>query len=73
MSLDIRLVEMNGVREIFASISRGTVYSWMNETSPSYIPSFPKPFKIGGKNYWKVKDIESFIASYEEEAANELH
>ena len=47
------MIQMNELLKLF-KVSRGTVYEWMRG-------DFPKPIKIGHKNFWKRSEIEEYI------------
>jgi predicted DNA-binding transcriptional regulator AlpA len=49
---------MNGrqVCAFFGNVSKMTVYRWVENPASG----FPKPFKIGQKNFWIRRDIISF-------------
>lgn len=44
------------------SISRSTLYDWLDPKSPRYDSTFPKPIRLGRASIgWLSKDIEAFI------------
>jgi prophage regulatory protein len=45
------------------SVSRSTVYSWLNPKSPYFRPEFPSPLKLGGRAiFWTEAAIDEWIA-----------
>jgi len=48
------MVEMKDVVKLFG-VSRRTIYKWIENTN------FPRPSKIGHKNFWKKSEIEAYI------------
>ena len=38
-------------------VARTTIYEWMKKDN------FPKPCKIGHKNFWKKSEIEAYLES----------
>jgi len=49
------------------SVSRSTVYNWMNPKSKYYRPEFPKPIKISTSAIgWLESDIQGFIDGLKE-------
>lgn len=46
MTANIRILRIKDVQKMIG-IARSTIYDWMNENSPRYDPSFPKPLKLG--------------------------
>ena len=53
------LEEMLQMEDLMKSfkVARTTIYEWMRKED------FPKPCKIGHKNFWKRSDIEEYIES----------
>ena len=51
-----RMLEIKDLIKIF-NVSRVTIHVWLKNTD------FPRPSKIGHKNYWKKSDIENYIES----------
>lgn len=45
-------------------ISKSTIYDWINEDSPRYDPTFPKPIKTNGKAIaWISNEVEDWMKS----------
>lgn len=45
------------------SVSRSTIYSWLNPKSPYFRPEFPSPLKLGGRAiFWTEAAINEWIA-----------
>lgn len=43
-------------------VGNSTIYDWMNERSPRYDRTFPKPFKLGASAVgWLESDISRWI------------
>lgn len=55
MPLD-EMLQMEDLIKTF-KVARTTIYEWMKNEK------FPKPCKIGHKNFWKRSEIESYIES----------
>ena len=55
-------IKVLGIKEVTAmiSISRSTIYDWMNPDSPRYDVTFPKPIKLNGSSirWFESKLIE---------------
>ena len=58
MALD-EMLQMDDLIKSF-KVARTTIYEWMRKED------FPKPSKIGGKNFWMKTDIEAYIESSKE-------
>jgi prophage regulatory protein len=59
----VRLVKLL----LILSVSRSTVYNWMNPKSKYYRPEFPKPIKISKSAIgWLESDIQGFIDGLKE-------
>ncbi len=43
-------------------IARSTLYAYLNKRSPSYLPAFPKPIRLGSTVGFIEHEIESFVA-----------
>lgn len=56
MEFEDKMVEMKDIVEFFG-VARRTIYEWIKHAN------FPKPAKIGHKNFWKKSEIEAFIES----------
>ena len=56
------MIQMNELLQLF-KVSRGTIYEWIRG-------DFPKPIKIGHKNFWKRSEIEDYIAKQKKEDKN---
>lgn len=54
-----------GMKEVLdmIGISRPTIYNYLNQNSPSYDPSFPKPRQTNGINKWFKSEIEAWMES----------
>ena len=53
------MIQMNELLKLF-KVSRGTIYEWIRG-------DFPKPIKIGHKNFWKRSEIEEYLAKMKKE------
>lgn len=62
------LIPAPSVREMVGGITEVTLWRWLNQ--PEYAAlNFPKPVKIATRNYWRVGDIESWIADQMDKAS----
>lgn len=44
------------------SISRSTIYDWLNPKSPRYDPTFPRPHRLGRQSVgWLESEIDNWI------------
>jgi prophage regulatory protein len=44
-------------------IGRSTLYSYLNERSPNYLPTFPKPIRIGTTVGFIEHELDAFVTS----------
>lgn len=45
-------------------VSRSTIYDWMNEKSPRFDPTFPRPIKLGSNSIgWLEHQVVEWIES----------
>jgi prophage regulatory protein len=42
-------------------IARSTLYGYLNERSPSYMPSFPKPLHLGSSTVFLEHEVDEFF------------
>jgi predicted DNA-binding transcriptional regulator AlpA len=65
---DDRLINSAEVRRLCGGIGTSTLDRWLNgekrkdrhrKTAP--LADFPKPIKIGDRNYWQLADVRRFI------------
>ncbi|HHA2740066.1 TPA: helix-turn-helix transcriptional regulator [Stenotrophomonas maltophilia] len=42
-------------------IARSTLYGYLNKRSPSYLPSFPKPLRLGTSVLFLEHEIDDFV------------
>lgn len=56
-------IKVLGIKEVTAmiSISRSTIYYWMNPHSPRYDVTFPKPIKLNGSS---IRRFESKLLKW---------
>lgn len=47
------------------NISRSTLYTWIDKNSRYFIPSFPKPVRLGtGRSiFWVEADVETWLSN----------
>lgn len=47
-------------------ISNAALYSWMQKSSPYYVPTLPKPIRIsGGRSvFWIEEEIDRWLETY---------
>ena len=51
-----KMVDAKGLAKAF-DVARQTIHVWLKTTD------FPKPFKIGHKNFWNISEIEAYKES----------
>jgi len=51
-----KMIETKDIAEAFG-VARQTIHVWLKSTD------FPRPSKIGHKNFWKKSEIEAYIES----------
>ncbi|MBY6119813.1 AlpA family phage regulatory protein [Mameliella alba] len=51
------------VRRLCGGISRPTLHRWLNDSEMQ----FPKPVKLGARNYWLESEIVTWIDGQSEE------
>jgi predicted DNA-binding transcriptional regulator AlpA len=65
---DDRLINSREVRTLCGGVSNTTIDRWLKgekrkgrgrRTAP--LSDFPKPIKIGNRNYWQLSDVRRFI------------
>ena len=57
-----RGITVKGLSVLFGK-SRGTLYNWINEKSPYYIPDFPRPIRIGKRSIlWLEEEVFEYMA-----------
>lgn len=60
---DVRVVRMKRLSELL-SVSRSTLYDWLNPGSPRHDPAFPRPMRLsakGGAVGWLVEDVMRWL------------
>lgn len=60
---EVRVVRMKRLSELL-SVSRSTLYDWLNPGSPRHDPAFPKPMRLsakGGAVGWLVEDVMRWL------------
>lgn len=60
---DVRVVRMKRLSELL-SVSRSTLYDWLNPRSPRHDPAFPRPMRLsakGGAVGWLVEDVMRWL------------
>jgi len=60
-----RVIRMRQLTEMM-SVSRSTIYDWMNPRSPRYDPDFPLPKKLSGSTKsvatgWLEREVQSWM------------
>lgn len=48
-------------------IARSTMYAYLSERSPSYLPSFPKPIRLGSTVGFLEHELDQFVAQLMQE------
>ncbi|WP_316672985.1 AlpA family phage regulatory protein [uncultured Tolumonas sp.] len=62
----ITTTKVLGIKDVAAmiSISRSTIYDWMNPDSPRYDATFPKPIKLNGSSIrWFESELIEWLKS----------
>lgn len=69
---DDRLINSAEVRRLCGGIGTSTLDRWLNgekrkgrRTRTAPLADFPKPIKIGDRNYWRLGAVRRFIAERE--------
>lgn len=58
---ELRVLRIQQVAEKL-SIGKSTIYDWLNEQSPRYDNTFPKPIKLSAKSIgWLSSEIEVWL------------
>lgn len=58
---ELRVLRIQQVAEKL-SIGKSTIYDWLNEQSPRYDNTFPKPIKLSAKSIgWLSSEIEAWL------------
>jgi predicted DNA-binding transcriptional regulator AlpA len=58
-----QLITASEQRRICGNISEMTTWRWLNRPELN----FPKPVKIGKRNYWDASELEAWINSRKQE------
>ena len=55
-----------GMKEVIErlGVSRPTIYNYLNLTSKSYNPNFPKPLKLNSENKWVESEFNAFMETF---------
>lgn len=59
----MRVIRMKRLSAIL-SVSRSTLYDWLNPGSPRYDPTFPRPIRLaaqGGAVGWLAEDVMRWL------------
>ncbi len=60
---EVRVIRMRRLSEIL-SVSRSTLYDWLNPDSPRHDPMFPRPIRLSAKGVavgWLADDVMRWI------------
>lgn len=58
---ELRVLRIQQVAEKL-SIGKSTIYDWLNEQSPRYDSTFPKPIKLNAKSIgWLSSEIDAWL------------
>ncbi len=61
----IRVIRMRQLSALL-SVSRSTLYDWLNPHSPRHDPSFPRPVRLSAKGVavgWIFDDVKQWLNS----------
>lgn len=62
---DVRVIRMKRLSEML-SVSRSTLYDWLNPSSPRYDSEFPKPVRLSAKGVavgWFLDDVIRWLST----------
>ena len=62
---EVRVIRMKRLSELL-SVSRSTLYDWLNPGSPRHDPAFPRPIRLsvrGGAVGWLLEDVLRWIST----------
>ncbi len=60
---DVRVIRMKQLSALL-SVSRSTLYDWLNPSSPRHDPSFPRPVRLSAKGIavgWMLDDVKHWL------------
>lgn len=60
---EVKVIRMKGLSELL-SVSRSTLYDWLNPSSPRHDAAFPKPIRLsakGGAVGWRFDDVVRWL------------
>ena len=60
---EMKVIRMKGLSELL-SVSRSTLYDWLNPNSPRHDPTFPRSVRLsakGGAVGWLVEDVMRWL------------
>lgn len=53
-----KLINAKDLREIFGNVSDMTIWRWLDDKEMG----FPRPIYINQRRFWRIADIDQFIA-----------
>jgi len=60
---EVRVLRMRQLSALL-SVSRSTLYDWLNPNSPRHDPSFPRPMRLSAKGIavgWLADDVKRWL------------
>lgn len=60
---EVRVLRMRQLSALL-SVSRSTLYDWLNPNSPRHDPSFPRPMRLSAKGIavgWLADDVKLWL------------
>lgn len=60
---EVKVIRMKGLSELL-SVSRSTLYDWLNPSSPRHDAAFPRPIRLsakGGAVGWRFDDVVRWL------------
>lgn len=62
---EVRVIRMKRLSELL-SVSRSTLYDWLNPSSPRYDSEFPRPVRLSAKGIavgWLLNDVMRWLST----------
>lgn len=62
---EVRVIRMKRLSELL-SVSRSTLYDWLNPSSPRYDSEFPRPVRLSAKGIavgWLLDDVMRWLST----------
>lgn len=62
---EVRVIRMKRLSELL-SVSRSTLYDWLNPSSPRHDPTFPRPIRLSARGVavgWLLEDVMRWLST----------